>query len=84
MAHGLNSLLRDVLRQVSLVAGHKATKLADDPHLVQVDYVREQLSFVQKLHEFDQEKRSELERELIFKAAKVSIIPVYAHLNLLV
>ncbi|KAM7532700.1 hypothetical protein Aperf_G00000130274 [Anoplocephala perfoliata] len=73
MAHGLNSFLRDVLTRLSLVAGHKATKLAEDPHLEQVDYAREQIAFVQKMYDFDQEKRSELQREFILKAAKTRL-----------
>ncbi|VDO09543.1 unnamed protein product [Rodentolepis nana] len=72
MAHGLNTLLRTLLTRISLVAGHKATKLADDPHLEQVDHTREQIGFVQRMHEFDQEKRCELQREFILKAAKAS------------
>lgn len=72
MAHGLNSFLRDVLTRLSLVAGHKATKLAEDPHLEQVDYAREQIAFVQRMYDFDQEKRTELQREFILKAAKAS------------
>ncbi|VDL16315.1 unnamed protein product [Hymenolepis diminuta] len=80
MAHGLNTLLRSLLTRISLVAGHKATKLSDDPHLEQVDYAREQIGFVQKMHEFDQEKRSELQREFILKAAKAKseILPLCA------
>lgn len=74
MAHGLNTLLRSLLTRISLVAGHKATKLSDDPHLEQVDYAREQIGFVQRMHEFDQEKRSELQREFILKAAKASFL----------
>ncbi|VDO00155.1 unnamed protein product [Rodentolepis nana] len=74
MAHGLNTLLRTLLTRISLVAGHKATKLADDPHLEQVDHTREQIGFVQRMHEFDQEKRCELQREFILKAAKASFV----------
>ncbi|VDO10554.1 unnamed protein product [Rodentolepis nana] len=74
MAHGLNTLLRSLLTRISLVAGHKATKFADDPHLEQVDHAREQIGILQKMHEFDQEKRCELQTEFIHEAAKASCV----------
>ena len=72
MAHGLEFFLRDILSRVSLVAGHKAVKLSEDPHLKQVDYTREQLNYLQRLGEHDKQKQSEMEKEYILKAAKVS------------
>lgn len=71
MAHGLDAFLRSILTRVSVVAGHKAVKLSEDPHLTQVDFAREQLNYLQRLGEFDRQKQSELEKEYILKAAKV-------------
>ncbi|EUB62707.1 Transcription initiation factor TFIID subunit 4B [Echinococcus granulosus] len=70
MAHGLDAFLRSILARVSVVAGHKAVKLSEDPHLTQVDFAREQLNYLQRLGEFDRQKQSELEKEYILKAAK--------------
>ncbi|KAL5108188.1 Transcription initiation factor TFIID subunit 4B [Taenia crassiceps] len=70
MAHGLDAFLRSILTRVSVVAGHKAVKLSEDPHLTQVDFAREQLNYLQRLGEFDRQKQSELEKEYILKAAK--------------
>ncbi|VDD81166.1 unnamed protein product [Mesocestoides corti] len=70
LAHGLDAFLRSILTRVSVVVGHKAVKLSDDPHLKQMDYTREQLNYLQRLGEHDKQKQSELEKEYILKAAK--------------
>ncbi len=72
LAQGLDTFLRSVLTRVSVVVSHKAVKLSEDPHLKQADHSREQLNYLQRLDEHDKQKQSEMEKELILKAAKVS------------
>ncbi|VDN20610.1 unnamed protein product [Dibothriocephalus latus] len=72
IAHGLENFLRSILTRLSIVMGHKTLRLANDPHLTQTDFARDQMAFLVKLDEHDKNRKSELEREMIFKAAKVS------------
>ncbi|VDP94154.1 unnamed protein product [Echinostoma caproni] len=72
LAHGLQSFMRSLLARLSVVVSHRLERLADDPRLNQTDCVREQLQFLQKLDEHDMMRQSELEKDLILKAAKVS------------
>ncbi|VDL94897.1 unnamed protein product [Schistocephalus solidus] len=70
IAHGLENFLRSILTRLSIVMGHKALRLSNDPHLTQTDFARDQMAFLVKLDEHDKNRKSELEREMIFKAAK--------------
>lgn len=79
LAHGLETLLRSILTRVSVVVGHKTVKLANDPHLKQLDHAKEQLNYIQRLDEHNKRKQSELEKEYILKAAKVGL---FSMLNL--
>ncbi|KAA0201177.1 Transcription initiation factor TFIID subunit 4B [Fasciolopsis buskii] len=72
LAHGMQSFMRTLLTRLSVVVSHRLERLADDPRLTQTDSVREQLQFLQKLDERDMMRQSELEKDLILKAAKVS------------
>ncbi|KAL7059243.1 hypothetical protein AAHC03_013147 [Spirometra sp. Aus1] len=70
IAHGLENFLRSILTRLSIVMGHKALRLSNDPHLTQTDFARDQMAFLVKLDEHDKNRKNELEREMIFKAAK--------------
>ncbi|TPP58015.1 putative Transcription initiation factor [Fasciola gigantica] len=70
LAHGMQSFMRTLLTRLSVIVSHRLERLADDPRLTQTDNVREQLQFLQKLDERDMMRQSELEKDLILKAAK--------------
>ncbi|KAL3317772.1 Transcription initiation factor TFIID subunit 4B [Cichlidogyrus casuarinus] len=70
MAHGLHSFMKHLLTRLALVVQHRTERLADNPSLEVVDAVRDQLAFLQRLDEHDQARQSDIEKELIFKAAK--------------
>ncbi|VEL26500.1 unnamed protein product [Protopolystoma xenopodis] len=70
LAHGVQLFVKSLVMRLSIVAMHKSERLAEDPRLVQTDNVREQLRFLQRLGEHDKMRQSEIEKELILKAAK--------------
>ncbi|CAL8099900.1 unnamed protein product [Calicophoron daubneyi] len=70
LAHGLQAFARSLLTRLSIVVTHRLERLGDDPRLTQADCARDQLRFLQKLDEHDKMRQSELEKDLILKAAK--------------
>ncbi|CAH8676582.1 unnamed protein product [Schistosoma haematobium] len=72
LAHGLQIFIKNILSKLRIVVSHRLDRLGEDSRLVQIDHTREQLRFLQKLDEHDRMRQSELEKDLILKAAKVS------------
>ncbi|CAH8567834.1 unnamed protein product [Schistosoma turkestanicum] len=70
LAHGLQIFIKNLLSKLRIVVSHRLDRLGEDSRLVQTDHTREQLRFLQKLDEHDRIRQSELEKDLILKAAK--------------
>ncbi|KAF7233648.1 hypothetical protein EG68_04909 [Paragonimus skrjabini miyazakii] len=70
LSHGLQAFVRTLLARLSIVVSHRLERLSDDARLTQTDSTRECLKFLQKLDEHDRMRQSELEKDLILKAAK--------------
>ncbi|CAH8658778.1 unnamed protein product [Schistosoma guineensis] len=70
LAHGLQIFIKNILSKLRIVVSHRLDRLGEDSRLVQIDHTREQLRFLQKLDEHDRMRQSELEKDLILKAAK--------------
>ncbi|KAK4475322.1 hypothetical protein MN116_002388 [Schistosoma mekongi] len=70
LAHGLQIFIKNLLAKLRIVVSHRLYRLSEDSRLVQTDHTREQLRFLQKLDEHDRIRQSELEKDLILKAAK--------------
>ncbi|CAH8640300.1 unnamed protein product [Heterobilharzia americana] len=70
LAHGLQIFIKSLLSRLRIVVSHRLDRLGEDSRLLQTDHTREQLRFLQKLDEHDRIRQSELEKDLILKAAK--------------
>nr|CAH8872364.1 unnamed protein product [Trichobilharzia regenti] len=67
-AHGIKSLTEEAV--ICLAHGLQIFIKGEDSRLAPTDHTREQLRFLQKLDEHDRIRQSELEKDLILKAAK--------------
>ncbi|CAH8872595.1 unnamed protein product [Trichobilharzia szidati] len=70
LAHGLQIFIKGLLSKLRIIVSHRLDRLGEDSRLVRTDHTREQLRFLQKLDEHDRIRQSELEKDLILKAAK--------------
>ncbi|TRY56145.1 hypothetical protein DNTS_015266 [Danionella cerebrum] len=73
ISHATQSRLRSMLEKVSAVAQHRSDSCKDEEVYEQASDVRTQLKFFEQLEKMEKQRKDDEERELLMKAAKVSV-----------
>ncbi|XP_029291847.1 transcription initiation factor TFIID subunit 4-like [Cottoperca gobio] len=70
ISHAAQQRLQNLLERVSQVAQQRNTAFKEDAQCQQVSDVRTQLRFFEQLDQMEKQRKEELEREILLKAAK--------------
>ncbi|NWY41580.1 TAF4 factor, partial [Sylvia atricapilla] len=74
ISHATQNRLRTVIEKVTVITQHRMESYKDDEWYEQATDVRSQLKFFEQLERLEKQRKDEQEREILLKAAKVSLL----------
>ncbi|GAB0195543.1 transcription initiation factor TFIID subunit 4-like [Grus japonensis] len=74
ISHATQNRLRTVIEKVTVITQHRMESYKDDEWYEQATDVRSQLKFFEQLERLEKQRKDEQEREILLKAAKVSVL----------